>query len=121
MEIAINLISIVIPIGIIAFLFVNRIKKTIEETIVNEENKLKMAVEAWLNSETGHSVLYQVGGLVAAGAKHGFGLTKKGGKGGLEGMITELIGGAIKKKFGLGDSEPAGEAQQPKETFKSEF
>ena len=120
MEIAINLISIVFPIGIIAFLFVNRIKKTIEETISNEETKLKMAVEAWLNSDKGKSVMFSVGALLSSGVKSGFGISKGKGKFSLEGVIAEIAGSWAKKKFGLG-SEGEKQLEQPKETIKYEF
>ena len=121
MEITINLISIVIPILIAAFFMVKYAKKTIENTFINEENKLKMAVEVWLNSDKGKGVMFSVGALLSNGVKSGFGITKGKGKFSIESVIAEIAGSWAKKKFGLGSAEGQNTLEQPKETFKSEF
>jgi hypothetical protein len=78
-------------------------------------NEIKGYLEAWINSEIGQKALFMVGGLIAQGAKGGFGLQKNSGKRGLEGLIIELAGQFIGSKFGLSTGQPAQE-QQPQNT-----
>jgi hypothetical protein len=74
--------------------------KHINEMVNPALDDVKKYVEVWLNSETGQKALYMVGGLIAQGAKGGFGLNKQGGKRGIEGMFTDLIGQFIGSKLG---------------------
>ena len=60
----------------------------------------------WLNSETGQKALFDIGGLIAGGAKTGFGLNKTGGKKGLEGFIMELAGNWLQRKMGIMPGQP---------------
>ena len=73
----------------------------------------------YLNSEEGQTVLWKIGGIVANGAKQGFGLQKGGGKRGLKGMVLELLGGVIEKRLMKPGQNPAGIAHGAKDNLLS--
>jgi hypothetical protein len=87
--------------------------KHIQKMVIPIADDVKAYVEAWLNSETGQKALFMVGGIIAQGAKSGFGIQKSGGKRGIEGMVMELVGSFIQSKIGVGIGLPAGQPQQP--------
>lgn len=46
-----------------------------------------------VNTEEGQKKLYMMGGLIGNGLKQGMGLQKTGGSKGLNGLISDIIGG----------------------------
>lgn len=79
------------------------------------EKRMKTQAIAWLQTEQAAKLLYQVGGIIASGAKSGFGLTQKTGKFKMDDMIGQLIGGFIQKKF-LGGEQQQSSQPQTEET-----
>jgi len=74
------------------------IKKQVFEALLDEstlENALQMAI----NNEKLQKFLYEAGGLVAAGAKSGFGLPGGKGKTKIEDILLGLVGGFVQSKL----------------------
>lgn len=75
---------------------------------------VKASFLTWIQTEQAAKLLYQVGGVIASGAKSGFGLNPRGGKFKIEDIIGQLIGkyaeGAI-QKFLPQDVQQTGQAQ----------
>jgi hypothetical protein len=86
-----------------------------ENTILAMLEEKKEDAKEWLASEQGAKFVYSVGALLAQGFKGGMGIQKQGGKFSFEGLLMNIAGQFLGKKFGVG-----GEQQQPQETAVAE-
>jgi cell division protein FtsW (lipid II flippase) len=107
----ISIVAIAIALIVIfIYILAKRIMKTLESMVSNLflsgfdalKPKLKEEIGGWLNSEKGQKALWEIGGLIGNGAKSGLGYGgSTRGKGGLQGLLTDLIGNYIQQKVGL--------------------
>lgn len=86
------------------------------DVIYELKDDLKADTEQWLNSETGQKAIYQIGGIIGAGAKTGLGLGRGGSKKGLEGLVIDLIGSWLHGKNPLQEQPSGNVTLQPNPT-----